>query len=163
MTEHTDIAMAPRVRCPQCGLETDWGDCEINDDGNALCPQCGAIAEDVHDSALDHPCLLYVPKSCVKPAANGKGYVVDLGTVGDAVRLIMMGAVAPDGQVAVMEVGDDRPSEVHHLQGGDLRTRGRHRPRAVRQRGQDVLLLRGVLAGTHGLRIQDVHFVPSRL
>ncbi len=40
------ICTAPRVRCPECGLELDWGDCDIDDGGEAVCPECGAITEE---------------------------------------------------------------------------------------------------------------------
>ncbi len=41
------VCFAPRCRCPLCGLEVDWGDCEIDDEGEAHCPECGDIMEDV--------------------------------------------------------------------------------------------------------------------
>lgn len=34
----------------ECGLEADWGDCTIDENGEARCPECGHIMEDVRDA-----------------------------------------------------------------------------------------------------------------
>lgn len=41
------VCLAPRCRCPVCGLEADWGDCTIDENGEARCPECGYMMEDV--------------------------------------------------------------------------------------------------------------------
>ena len=32
------------------GLEADWGDCTIDENGEARCPECGYMMEDVRDA-----------------------------------------------------------------------------------------------------------------
>lgn len=41
------VCLAPRCRYPVCGLEADWGDCTIDENGEARCPECGYMMEDV--------------------------------------------------------------------------------------------------------------------
>lgn len=43
------ICFAPRCECPVCGLVVDWGDCEIDENGEARCPECRHRMEDVRD------------------------------------------------------------------------------------------------------------------
>lgn len=44
------VCLAPRCWCPGCGLEADWGDCTIDENGEARCPECGYMMEDVRDA-----------------------------------------------------------------------------------------------------------------
>lgn len=46
MTDY-DVVFAPRIRCVQCGFECDWGECCIDDDGEAVCPECGGRGADI--------------------------------------------------------------------------------------------------------------------
>ena len=43
------------VKCPSCDWAGDWTETSNDDDGDDICPECGALVEDVKDTMPDEP------------------------------------------------------------------------------------------------------------